>query len=116
MVQALFTDGDSIFQDDNAPIHTAHVDKNWYDEYERELEHIEWPPQSADFNIIEHLWCILERQVGNSYTPSSCLKELDQVLMEESLKVSLDEVKKLHESIIRRIEAAQKAGGGPTPY
>ena len=39
MVQALFPDGDGMFQDDSAPIHTAHVVKSWYDEHESELEH-----------------------------------------------------------------------------
>ena len=41
MVQALFHDGDGIFQCDNFPIHTALVVKNWYDEHEGELEHME---------------------------------------------------------------------------
>ena len=31
MIQALFPDGDGIFQDDNASIHTAHVVKNLYE-------------------------------------------------------------------------------------
>ena len=43
MVQALFPDGNGIFQNDNAPIHTAHVVKNWYEEHESELEYMEWP-------------------------------------------------------------------------
>ena len=43
IVKALFPDGDGIFQDDNAPMHTAHVVKNWYEEHESELEHMEWP-------------------------------------------------------------------------
>ena len=80
------------------------------------IEHMKWPPQSPDLNIIEHLWCFLERQVGNRYPPLSCLKELEQVLMEEWLKIPLDEVKKLYDYIPRRIEAVQKTGGGPTPY
>ena len=48
MVQALFPDGDDIFQGNNAPIHTAHVVKNRYEEHESELEHMEWPPQLSD--------------------------------------------------------------------
>ena len=77
---------------------------------------MEWPPQSLDLNIIEHLWCILERQVKNRYPLQPCVKELDQVLIEERLKIPLDEVRKLYDSILRRIEAVQKAERGLTPY
>ena len=50
MVQALFPDGDGIFQDETVPIHTAHVVKNWYEEHESELEHIEWASQFPYLN------------------------------------------------------------------
>ena len=43
-------------------------------------------------------------------------EKLEQVLIEEWLKIPLDEVTKLYDSIPMRIEAEQKAGGGPTPY
>ena len=77
---------------------------------------MEWPPQSPDLNIIEHLWCILERQVWSRYPPPSRVQELEQVLMEEWLKIPLEEVKKLYDSIPRRIAAVLKGKGGPTPY
>ena len=90
----IIPDGDGIFQGDNVPIHTAHVVKNWYEEHECDLEHMEWAPQSPDLNIIENLWCVLERQVRNRYDPQSCLKELEQVLMEGRLEAprSIQEV------------------------
>ena len=90
--------------------------KNCYEEHERELEHIEWPQQYPGLNIIEHLWCEFERQVRNGYPLPSCLKELEQVLMEEWLKIPLYEVRKLYDFIHKRIEAVQKVGGGPTSY
>ena len=76
MVQAFVPDGDGIFQADNVPIHIADVVKNWYKEHESEPEHLEWPPQSLDHNIIDHIWCIWVRQVRNRYPLPSCLKEL----------------------------------------
>ena len=66
---------------------------------------MEWPLQSPNLNNIEHLWCGLERQVRNRYPPPSCLLELEQVSMEEWLEIPLDEVRKMHDSIPRRIEA-----------
>ena len=101
-----WSDGDIIIQDDNVLIHTAHAIKNWYDEHERKLEHMNWPPQSADFNIIEYLRCIIY--------PLPCLKEQEQVVMKEWLQISLDEVGKLYDSIPRRIEAVHNARRGPT--
>ena len=115
MCQTLFPEGDCIFQDDNALIHTAHIIKNWYKEHETELEHMEWPPQSSDLNNIKHLWYTLERQVRNWYPPPSCLEELEQVLMEKWLKFLIEEIKRLYNLIPRHIRAVLKAKGGLTP-
>ena len=76
---------------------------------------MEWQQQSLDLNI-EHFWCVMVRQVRNRCPLPSCLKELLQVLMEKWLKIPLDEVRKLYDSIPKRIEAVQKAERGPTPY
>ena len=88
MTQTLFSYGDCIFPDDNFPIHTAHVVQNWYEKHQSELERMEWPPQSPDINIIEHLWCVLERQARNRYPPSSTVKELEMVLIKRMVKNS----------------------------
>ena len=63
IAQALFPEGNSIFQDDNYPIHTARIIKEWHDEHYNEVEHLVWTAQSSDLNIIEYLWSVLEIQV-----------------------------------------------------
>ncbi len=43
MVQTLYPEGGAMYQDDNAPIHTARCVTEWFDEHESEAEHLPWP-------------------------------------------------------------------------
>ena len=52
---------DYIFQEDNAPIHTANIAKKW--RRDNNIESLPWPAQSPDMNPIENLWDELDRQV-----------------------------------------------------
>jgi hypothetical protein len=40
MIQKLFPKNDAVFQDDNAPIHTAGTAQSWFEEHEGELQHL----------------------------------------------------------------------------
>jgi hypothetical protein len=52
----------------------------------------------------------------NRFPPPTSLKQLEDVLQEESYNILLETVQKLYESIPRRIVAVLKAKGGPAPY
>ena len=55
----------SIFMQDNAPIHTAHIIRDWLQE--KNVEVMEWPPYSSDLNPIENLWALLKAEMYRLY-------------------------------------------------
>ena len=58
------TISDAVFQQDNAPVHTASVVTEWFEQYNIQVD--EHPPYSPDLNPIEHAWVVL-----NSFTNST---------------------------------------------
>ena len=53
--------GDIIFQQDNAPIHTAGLTRKWLETHQIRL--MEWPARSSDLNPIENVWSFMVRHV-----------------------------------------------------
>jgi hypothetical protein len=82
MIQTLFLNN-AVFENDNAPIHTAGTAQSWFVEHEGELQHLPWPEHSPDLNMIELLWLVLETRMRNRFPPAASLKQLEDVLPEE---------------------------------
>ena len=90
--------------------------KEWHEQHFDEVEHLVWPPQFPDLNIIEHLWSVLELQVRSWFPPPSFLKELKEVLIEVWGKIPLETIYNLYESIPHRIDVVINEKGRQTPY
>jgi hypothetical protein len=43
MIQMVYPNNDALFQDNNAPVHTAGTVQSWLEEHEGELQHLLWP-------------------------------------------------------------------------
>jgi hypothetical protein len=89
MIQTLFPSNDAVFQDDNAPTHTARTVQSWFEKHEGELQHLPWPARSPHLNNTEPLWSVLETRARNRFPPPTSLKQPEDVLQGESYKISL---------------------------
>ena len=109
---ALFPDGDFVFQQDNARVHTAHVVRDWFED--NDVAVMDWPAQSPDLSPIENLWEILFRKVQNKQ-PSN-LDELWQILCTAWYSITEEELCRLVDSVPRRLRAVRTQKGFSTKY
>jgi hypothetical protein len=80
LIQTFFPNNDALFQNANAPIHTAGTVQLWFEEHEGELQHLPWPAQSPHLNVIEPFLSVLESRLRNRFTSPAFLKRVEYVL------------------------------------
>jgi hypothetical protein len=114
MVQMLFPNN-AIFQDDNSPIHTATKVQSWCEKHEDALQHLSWPAQLPDLNIIETLWSVLDSRVRSRFPPPTILMQVEDTRPEVRYNIPLETVQNLHKSISRRTPTLLQANVGSTP-
>lgn len=61
MVVQVSLEGNAIYKDESAPIHTCNVVTKSHGKHSNETEHLVWPQQSQDLDILKHLWFTLEK-------------------------------------------------------
>ena len=114
------------FQQDNAKPHTAKSTKRFLGELAEKygLKIMEWPPNSPDLNPIEHLWAELKLELFRRYPDTVSLKgssdtvrvELRQRLHEVWWDIGQDVLKRLIESMPRRVKEVLTARGWYTSH
>jgi transposase len=104
----------SIFQQDNSRVHTANVVKQWF--AAQEFTVLEWPANSPDLNIIEHVWRYMKQQLSMDAHHPQSVDELWERIQDIWLDTPLDFLQKLYESMPSRMEALLRSRGGQINY
>lgn len=117
VVQKYFHGHPFIFQQDNAPVHTAREVVEFFED--QNLQVLEWPPHSPDLNIIEHVWHYLKEAMAK-LTPAGSKAELwsnvNLALVHMWSPPMMEKINKLYESLPNRMEEVIAAHGGNTSY
>ncbi len=95
------------------PMHKARS-KTWMREFV--VDELDWPAQSPDLNLIEHLWDELEQRLRARLSRPTSVCGLTNLLPEEWSKIPINTLLNLLESLSRRVEAVIAAKGGPMSY
>jgi transposase len=116
-------DKTKIYQQDNAPIHTAKITKKWFkDNYVKWIK--DWPPYSPDLNPIEHVWPLLKEKVYELYpdielwkgSEESIAERIEDCLVHAWGQIRLQIAHNLVASMPKRIEAVIAAQGWYTRF
>jgi hypothetical protein len=103
-----------ILQSDNDPKHTSKATQAWLKA--NHIPTLNWPASSPDMNIIENLWAHLDNRIRAHPRKPSNPMELWNILQEEWKNISPEYVRRLYESLPRRVEEVHNAKGGNTRY
>ncbi|KAA8493874.1 Transposable element Tc3 transposase [Porphyridium purpureum] len=90
-----------VFQQDNAPVHTSRLVKNFMNDENVEL--LDWPAYSPDFNIIENLWGILARKVYEGARQYQTVLELKNAILQAWETLDQPVMANLYASLPKRI-------------
>jgi len=84
--------------------------------HDNEFTVLKWPPQSPDFNPIEHLWDVLEWELRALDVHPTNLHQLQDAILSIWAKISKECFQHLVESMPHSIKAVLKVKGGQTQY
>ena len=104
----------AIFQDDNARPHRARIVDNFLQL--NGVKRLEWPLMSPDLSCIEHVWDILGWAVNKHINQNTRLEDLQRFLHQEWAAIPQRQIKRLVNSMRRRLNECCENLGGYTHY
>lgn len=102
------------FMQDNAPIHASASTRQWLADHNIAL--LSWPARSPDINPIENLWGLLVRDVYADCRQFNSTQELKTAIQEAWDRVSDEKLKKLANSLPKRVNLLIKNHGKTIKY
>lgn len=102
-----------MFQQDGAPSHTS-ISTSKFLKAKKIKVLKDWPAQSPDMNIIEHVWGKMKEEA--SKTKPKNLDELWEAYKTAFFAIPDDFINKLFESLSNRMDAVFQAHGSHTKY
>ncbi len=103
-----------IFMDDNARPHRAGIVTDFLEQ--EAIETMEWPAMSPDMNPIEHVWDYIGRKINEREPPCQDINELRATLIQEWRQFPQNRLRRLVQSMRRRVQELHRKRGGYTRY
>ena len=107
-------DGDAVFQQDNCPIHTSASTRRWL--FDHQLNVTGWPAKSPDLNPIENAWGYLVHHVYQDGKQYYSLNDLREAIIREWDEMAQDFIKKLIDSMPKRVAKVVEVNGKAIGY
>ena len=103
---------DVIFQQDNAPCHTAHKIRDFFNA--NNIKTMNWPPNRPDLSCIENLWSWLDTKLSKIQIFN--LDQLQEEITRILNNVPLEICNNLVDSMPNRLKECRLNRGGTTRY
>lgn len=111
---APYVDGNYVFQQDNARVHTSGQMTTFF--HDNAIITTSWPAQSPDLNIIENVWKMVKEDIKHIDKVPRNADELFEMIHDAWLRVPSEKIKELYESMPKRLDAVIKMKGYMSRY